>query len=78
MGVVVRAIYSPSLVRVVDAILLIIGVIERFNRRELIENSCASGVIDAPLVALISAIIALELAEDDDGAFLDDTHCIGR
>ena len=78
MGVVVRAIYSPSLVRVVDAILLIIGVIERLNRRELIENSCASGVIDAPLVALISAIIALELAEDDDGAFLDDTHCIGR
>ena len=57
---------------------MVIVAIDRLNRQGLIENCCGSGAIDAPLVALTSAIIALESAEDDDGAFLDDTRCTSR
>ena len=54
---------------------MVIAAIERLNRLVLIENFYASGANDEPWVALILAIIALVLVEDDGGASVNDTHC---
>ena len=57
---------------------MVIVAVDRSDLQVLIENCCGSGAIDAPLVALTSAIIALVSVEDDDGAFLNDTRCTSR
>jgi hypothetical protein len=74
--VVIRAIERPNLVPVVDAISVVIVATCRLNRQVLTANFACSGALAAPLVILTSMITALVSAEDDDGAFVSDTHCI--
>jgi hypothetical protein len=69
---------STSLIPVVDAIPLIIGVIDRSNRQGLTANFAYVAALDALLAALTSATVALESAEDDGGASANDTHCTDK